>query len=218
MEPSLPPTLPTRERILRVAEQLFAERGYNAVSLRTITGDAGVNIAAVHYHFGTKEALLRAIFEAHAQTLSAQRREQLDAVLARHPEGAPPVREILAAFLRPAMQLARSAEGAVFNRLSAVCSADPDPIVKHIVFGVHDAVAQPFVQALRRACPRLDGPEFFLRVQCVFGSMMYIRADNQRVDRLLPEDDARVVREHPDRALEWLLDFLAAGMGAPARG
>jgi AcrR family transcriptional regulator len=53
----------TKERILDAAERLFADRGFAATSLRNITGEAGVNLAAVNYHFGSKDALIVAVFE-----------------------------------------------------------------------------------------------------------------------------------------------------------
>lgn len=206
----------TRDRILEVAERLFAEQGYNGVSLRGITTAANANMASVHYYFGTKEALLRAIFEARVGPLSQERRRLLDEVLQAAGDQAPPVRGVLAAFIGPGMRLGRTPAGATFNRLSAICSVDPDPAVKNIVFGVHDDVARPFAQALRRACPHIDAGEFFLRLQCVFGSMMYIRADNGRVDRLLAGSGEQAVRADPDTSLEQLLDFLEAGLTAPA--
>lgn len=204
----------TRDRILAEAERLFAEQGYNGVSLRTITAAAEANMAAVHYYFGTKPALLQAIFETRARPLSEERERGLAQAIAAAPNGVPPVRAVLAAFVGPGIRLGATPAGAVFNRLSAICSVDPDPDVKRIVFAVHDSAAQPFVQALRSACPALEAEAFFVRVQCVFGSMMYIRADNGRVDRLLTEQ-ARP--SEPDKVLEHLLDFLAAGFEPVAK-
>ena len=207
----------TRERILEVAERMFADQGYHGVSLRGITAAAHANMASVHYYFGTKQALLKAIFEARVGPVSAERRCLLDKVLHQAGDNPPPVRDVLAAFIGPGMRLGRTPAGATFNRLSAICSVDPDPAVKDIVFGVHDDVARPFAQALRRACPHVDEGEFFLRLQCVFGSMMYIRADNGRVGRLLDEQD-QTARSDVDASLEQLLDFLSAGLQAPAHG
>lgn len=205
---------PTRERILKVAERLFAEKGYNGVSLRSITAAAGANMAAVHYYFRTKEGLLRAIFEFRAEPLTAQRRTALQAVLDDAGDGAPDIRRLLAAFIGPGVRLLGTPEGATFNRLSAICSVDPDPVVRGVVFAVHDDVARLFVDALRQACPDIDGAAFFVKLQCVFGSMMYIRADNGRVDRLVATDDARQAKANPDALVEHLLDFLTAGMDA----
>jgi len=208
---------PTRERILEVAERLFAERGYNGVSLRSITAAAGANMAAVHYYFRTKEGLLRAIFEYRAEPLTAARKTALQAVLDDAGQGPPDTRRLLAAFIGPGVRLVDSPEGATFNRLSAICSVDPDPVVRNVVFAVHDDVARLFTDALRQACPDIDGVAFFVKLQCVFGSMMYIRADNGRVDRLVAAEDARDARADPGTLVEHLLDFLTAGMAARRR-
>lgn len=212
--PDFTPQPNTRDRILEVAERLFADEGYSRVSLRRITTEAGANMAAVHYYFRTKEALLKAIFETRAAPLTAER-ERLLAELESEGNAAD-IKAVLAAFLGPGIRLGRTPQGAVFNRLSAICSVDPNPTVKNIVFGVHDAVAEPFVRALRRACPDIDAREFFVRLQCVFGSMMYVRADNGRLNRLLeaPGNSA----EDVDATLEMLLNFLTAGMRSPGLG
>lgn len=207
---------PTRERILEVAERLFAEKGYNGVSLRSITAAAGANMAAVHYYFRTKEGLLRAIFEYRAEPLTAARRQALQAVLEDAGTHPPDIRRLLAAFIGPGVRLLGSPQGATFNRLSAICSVDPDPVVRSVVFAVHDEVAQLFTDTLRQACPDIDGAAFFVKLQCVFGSMMYIRADNGRVDRLVAAGDARDAKANPDTLVEHLLDFLTAGMSAPS--
>lgn len=205
------PQASTRERIMEVAERLFADEGYNKVSLRRITTEAGANMAAVHYYFRTKEALLRAIFETRAASLTAERQRLLNALANGDTSG--DVRAVLAAFLGPGIRLGSTPQGALFNRLSAICSVDPDPTVKNIVFGVHDAVAEQFVRALRQARPDLDAREFFVRLQCVFGSMMYVRADNGRLNRLLDAPDH--TPEDVEATLEILLNFLTAGMREP---
>ena len=209
------PAASTRARILTVAERMFAEQGYNGVSLRAITAAANANMASVHYYFGTKQALLSAIFEARVHPLQDERRILLEKALNAASNKRPDVRSVLAAFIGPGVRLGKTPEGAVFNRLSAICSVDPDPVVRNIVFGVHDDIAQSFTAALRTACPELDGPAFFVRLQCVFGSMMYFRADNGRVDRLTDGKDVAAAHSDVDASLENLLDFLPAGMQAP---
>ncbi|MBX6317880.1 TetR/AcrR family transcriptional regulator [Pigmentiphaga sp.] len=219
---SLPPAetpdaASTRARILDVAERLFAEHGYNGVSLRTITATAGVNMAAVHYYFRTKEGLLRAIFEARAGRMNEERRALLQACCPADPAARPNVRAVLEAFIGPGMRLGQTEQGAWFNRLSAICSVEPDPAVKNIVFGVHDDVARLFVDLLARACPHLSREELYVRLQCIYGSMMYIRADNGRVARLMPDVKAAPVSEEGvAQTLSRMLDFMAAGLEAPA--
>ena len=72
----------TRERILNAAELLFVEQGFEATSLRQITTKAAANLAAVNYHFGSKQALIREVFERRLRVLNAERLAQLDAAVA----------------------------------------------------------------------------------------------------------------------------------------
>jgi len=95
-------TTDTREEIVSAAEVLFARDGYAATSLRHITEAAGVNLAAVNYHFGSKEALLVEILDRMVLPLTRRRLELLDEL---EEEGTPDVRRILAAFLGPDLEL-----------------------------------------------------------------------------------------------------------------
>ena len=73
----------TKDRILDTAERLFADKGYPATSLRDITNEAGVNLAAVNYHFGSKEALLSAVLDRRIGPVNEKRLELLDAAEAQ---------------------------------------------------------------------------------------------------------------------------------------
>ena len=59
----------TRDRILDAAERLFVEHGFEGTSMRMITGAANANLAAVNYHFGSKDALIQAVFRRGYQLL-----------------------------------------------------------------------------------------------------------------------------------------------------
>ena len=94
----------TKIRILDAAESLFAEHGFAATSLRAITRHANVNLAAVHYHFGSKEGLVEAVFSRRLGPLNQERLELLDAVEARGGE----LEDVLRALIGPALRLSRA--------------------------------------------------------------------------------------------------------------
>src|SRR5712691_4942148 len=97
----------TKTRILDAAEQLFMEHGFEATSLRSLTAAAGANLAAVHYHFGSKEELFQAVLTRRLDPMNAERIELLERV-ERESTGRPPSCEkILFAMLIPALKLAR---------------------------------------------------------------------------------------------------------------
>jgi len=200
-----------RARILRTAERLFAEHGYSGVSLRTIMAEAEVNTASIHYYFRNKEGLLRAIFEMRVAPMNSERRDRLGALEAV--AGIPDIADVLRAFIEPAIRRSRAPGGQYFNRISALCSVDPSPAVRQVVFDSYDDVARRFTALLRRACPHLTDEEFFWRQHFIYGSMMYLRTDNGRVAYLLGEQGLN----HSEAALEQLLLFLAAGMSAPGQ-
>ena len=92
----------TKERIMDVAEGLFAEKGYAATSLRDITGEAGTNLASVNYHFQSKEGLLSAIIDRFVGPVNRGRLEALEALEAEADGASPDVEGLLRSFLAPA--------------------------------------------------------------------------------------------------------------------
>src|ERR1044072_9075595 len=129
------PAVETRERILSTAEALFMERGYAGTSLRIITAKARVNLAAVNYHFGSKEALIREVFERRLGPLNSARIAYLDRLegLARgRPLG---VEQIIEAIVAPALQVNRDplAGGAAFLRLLGRAFSEPGETMREIL-------------------------------------------------------------------------------------
>src|SRR5436190_23125118 len=104
----------TRERILDTAERLFADRGYGATSLRSIIAAAEVNLAAVHYHFHTKEALLDAVLKRRLEPVNRERLALLDECEKSAGASALPLERVLAALIAPALDLARHPASAAF--------------------------------------------------------------------------------------------------------
>ena len=92
----------TPERIVATAERLFAERGIEAVSLRDITNSCGANSAAIHYHFGSKERLLRAILEHRAAELAKRRDAHLTVI---EQSRRPTLRQVVEALVVPTADL-----------------------------------------------------------------------------------------------------------------
>jgi hypothetical protein len=91
---------------------------------------------------------------------------------------------------------------------------DPNQGVREIVFQTFDAVGKRFSALLRTACPHLGDAEYYWRLHCLFGSMMYVRAHNGRVDHLVQPGPAT---QTPDFVLDQVVGFVAAGMKAPSR-
>lgn len=201
----------TRDRILDVAERLFAEHGYSNVSTRQITDEAGANTAAAHYHFGSKDRLLEAVFRRRLDPLNRERIGLIEEVVARA-GGSPSVEDVVRAFVEPTWREPQSEGERLFRLLSGRASTDPNPEVRKVLFEAYDAVAHAFVEAVSLACPHLSKQELFWRIACIYGAMLYIRADNGRLQAVFGEGFSL---SDPEGAMRYALPFLVGGLSRP---
>lgn len=161
----------TRERIMDAAELLFIEHGFAATSLRSIAQAAQVNLAATHYHFGSKQGLFAAVFHRRIGPADEARRAALDALLERPTQ--PGVRDIVTAFLSPfyadtgpLLQIAPRLVSRVFG--------EPDAVSKPLLEEEFNLTVQRFQQALASALPDVPAPEMRWRVHFMIGSMIQL--------------------------------------------
>ncbi|MCB4770414.1 TetR family transcriptional regulator [Ancylobacter sp. Lp-2] len=176
------PGAATRERILDAARDLFAEHGVQAVSLRELTSHAGVNLAAIHYHFGSKEALLAELFSRSSQPI-VQWRLELLAKVRREPDGRPVLEDVLEAFLRPALSSGRR-QNATFVRLRARLALERNEATRRILRDTFDESSQEVIAAIAEALPDLPELELYWRFHFLIGSMFYTMADSGRIQSL----------------------------------
>lgn len=148
----------TRERLLHAAEDLFADRGYNAVSMREIAAHARVNLAAAGYHFGSKENLFVESLTRQMRPLNAARLADLDALETRATP--PTLAEVLETFSRIMVETAVSDQetGRRLHRNLSRAFAESDDIARAIFRHEMLPAAMRFLQAIMRACPALSLP------------------------------------------------------------
>src|SRR5690606_1349181 len=144
----------TRERIMSVAEGLFAEHGVKGVSMRQLTAAADVNLAAINYYFGTKEALVAEIFAQRATPVIARRLE-LIALCAEGPGRPPMLEQVLDAFLRPALDASLGEQGVKFMQLRARLAYERDPAVHDLFPKFFDPTTHRFIELFRELLPHL---------------------------------------------------------------
>ena len=204
----------TKERILLTAERLFAEHGIGNVSLRTITKEANVNLAAIHYHFGSKLGLLRPIVERRAKPI-AQQRLRLLRECAEAANGSPSLEELLSAFLIPALRASRNPDlgGVNFMRLRARLATEAGELWNRLIGEQFDATSKEFMSALARALPDVSLPVLQWRFHFLLGVMLYTMINPGRIQILTKGacDPSDV-----ETALRQMIPFLAAGFRAPA--
>lgn len=156
----------TREQIFMAAERLFAERGFDGVSVRDIVAEAGCNLAAIHYHFGAKSELLLEIFRRRAKELNKERQRLLRGAST---EGAPGLDAILRALLAPPILWRETASGhAIASRFLSRAMSESTPQLRKLLES--DVSHQkPFLAALRRALPARSEPELCWALQFASG-------------------------------------------------
>jgi len=201
----------TREKILEAAEKLFAENGFAATSLRRITAAAEANLAAVNYHFGSKEELIRDIF---ARRLAAVNRERIDRLHRLERESGdepPPLEEILRAFVTPMIRLKRMKKLAIetFPRLMMRIHAEPDDVVRKIFIDQLRSVLDAFLPAMSRSLPDLSDREILSRMRFAVGAMVHSFASVHIFHSFFGD---RFPKQSDDEFVDSLVAFMAAGI------
>ena len=199
----------TKERILSAAERLFAEQGVLATSLRQIISEAGVNLAAIHYHFQNKEALLEAIVLRRIEVVNDARLARLEVYEAGGRIATP--EEVIECFLAPVFDLFERdpAAGRQFARLMGRLYAETD-VMPRLLATRFRPMADRFVAALARALPGLPKEELSWRIFFSLGAMAFTLVHGERVAALSNREEPADLRE-----ISWrLIHFLAAGFRA----
>ena len=205
--------LDTKTRILDAAEKLFADNGFSAVSLRTIIKAAGVNTASVHYHFGSKDGLIAAVYERRATPVNAERLEMLDDIEAEHPSGPLPLNRVLQAFVFPVVRLRQDpkSERPMFARLMARLLNEPDPLAATIVHDTFTKIFTRFSTAFARALPELPPKEIYIRIHFAVGAMAFSIAGPHFFGDHMPQGTQNDIHH----IMGSLVDFIEAGMQTP---
>jgi AcrR family transcriptional regulator len=214
---AIKPPHETRTRILDAAEELFMQHGFEGTSMRVLTAKAGVNLAAVNYHFGSKDALIEAVFRRRLDPMNAQRNRELDA-LESQAKGKPLAAEaIVRAFVRPGLAHLEDAKGGGRNfiRLLGRTYTEPSKPIRVLIGQLYAPAMERYKAALERALPRMPREELVWRMHFMFGTLAYTLAATDTVQLIAgckPEDryDARLLEDR-------LTVFLTAGLEAPAK-
>ena len=204
----------TRTRILDAAEELFMQHGFEGTSMRQLTARAQVNLAAVNYHFGSKDALIEAVFRRRLDPMNAARLAELDRL-----EGTshPSVELIIRAFVRPGLRLIEDAKGGGRNfiRLLGRTYTEPAKELRALIGQMYAPTMERYKAALERALPQMPKDELVWRMHFMFGTLAYTLAATDTVQLIAgckPEDryDAKLLEER-------LTTFLLAGLMAPLK-
>lgn len=203
------PHFSTRERILGAAETLFARHGFAGASLRQVTAAANVNLAAVNYHFGSKDNLIEEVFRRRLDELNARRLAALDGALAAADSS---LEDVLGAFIRPALELSLDPSGGhAFMRVLARAYAEHDERLRRFLSDNYGHVLRDFAVAFSGLLPHLGKEELYWRLDFITGALTHSMADFGPMKRR----GAVSEEAHRERAAAHLIRFAAAGLVAP---
>ena len=204
------------DRILAAAEALFAARGFD-IPVREITTEAKVNVAAVNYHFGSKENMTEILFDRLSRVVNGRRLADLDRVMdAARGRGRPPdVEDVILAFVRPYLEPSKG--GQLLARLILQHRIAPTDLTRQIIKTHFDPMAARFIEAFRLALPEIDPEAFFWRYILMVGAVVLTVTDSGPGNRLERLSGGKADTADPGAFQAALLSFLRGGLSAPER-
>jgi AcrR family transcriptional regulator len=207
----------TRTRILDAAEELFMLHGFEATSMRVLTSRAGVNLAAVNYHFGSKHALIEAVFRRRLDPMNTARIAELDRLEKDAIARALSPEAIIRVFVGESLRMIEDTKGGGRNfiRLLGRTYTEPAKPIRALIGQLYAPVMERYKAAFERALPQMPREELVWRMHFMFGTLSYTLAATDTVQLIAgckPEDryDARLLEGR-------LTAFLAAGLNAPMK-
>ena len=197
----------TSQRILKAAENLFARKGIRATSFKEITQSAKVNIAAVNYHFRTKDALVRAVYERSFQPLNEERLRLLTAAEMAAGDGPLALESVLFALFEPMLQKWRTNKN--FILLVGRLQNEPDPDLSGFIQDLYGDVIPRFLKAAKRAAPDVSEPDLFFWIHFLFGGVVYSLLNTHDMERM---HEGQNLLDTPEIFLKRLIAFGTAGL------
>lgn len=207
-------TAETKERILDTAERLFAERGFEATSIRDITGAAEVNLASINYHFRSKQELIAAVFIRRVGPVNQRRLVLLDEIEQKAGQKPPTVEALIEAMIRPAAATGfdKQQGSETFLRLTGRFFSEPNVDIDQLIHANFQKMMLRFTEAFLRVLPGLTQEELYWRLKFTFGALHHV---------LLTLNRQGSTRSHLGKRLDGeelvrrLVAFAAAGIKAP---
>ncbi|NLS11385.1 TetR/AcrR family transcriptional regulator [Vibrio sp. SM6] len=201
----------TKQIILDTAESLFAEHGFNGTSLRTITTKAGVNLAAVNYHFGDKKTLVRAVLNRYLEAFMPAVEQSLARLNTESDYSMSQVFESLREPLQ-ALDTLRPNGMHVFMRLIGRGYTDVQGHLRWFIATRYGSALNLFIESVQVANPRLTPQELFWRLHFTLGTCVFTMASSQALGEIATSKFAQ--SNSPQSIIDQLIPYLAAGMSA----
>jgi len=205
----------TVARVVQAAEELFAEFGHENVSLRQLTARAGVNVAAVNYYFGSKQALTEMVFERLAQQAAAYRRAALERVAQSTAEPDQRLEELIRAFVWPYLGDGNEVSGRLLSRFFLRHRLHPTEGTKWITDTHHNPIALDYMNAISELCPSLPETEVVWRYFFMVNTVIISSAEDTSFERLTVLSGNRISNTDRVQRREALIGFLVSAVRNP---
>lgn len=214
----LDPETDVKAKMLTAAEAVFAEKGHDKASLRELTSLAGVNLAAVNYHFGSKDDLVGAVFERLSSRVNRARVQDLDAYIKERAQAkaAPQLEAIVSIFIKPYLEGDIVHQGALLARLILQHRLSPSDLTKRIIRKHFDPMAKKFIAALSSACPGVDAAEMYWRYMFMVSAVVLTITDSSKDSRINRLSGGSVDGSETAFLRASLLRFLCGGVSIPS--
>ncbi|MBH54494.1 MAG: hypothetical protein CMI18_09130 [Opitutaceae bacterium] len=199
----------TQIKVLEAAESEFADNGFAGASIRNITQRAGVNIASVNYHFGSKKALIRQLMQYRVTPLNEYRLRRLREEEADYLDKVVPLPVLIDILVRPALEKMLTAEGAQFVRAMARCMSEPLDFLQSLDREVFQELFMAFQQAFARALPQLNRASVTNQLHFVICAMIGMMLHFPRMESLAVEG---LSPENFEEMLDDFIKFITSGI------
>ncbi len=176
----------SKRKLLDAAEQLFAEKGFEAVSVRDITQLAKANVAAVNYHFGSRDGLLTLVMMRYMTPVNEERIARLETLERKSSGKTVPLEEIIDALVRPLVTQIRKSELSerLFYKLMGRTFAQQGDGLPPQIEEQLRQVVQRFTRAFAKALPAVAADDLAWRIHFVVGGMIHMLTHQEILQRL----------------------------------
>jgi len=205
----------TKDKILDAAEIFFADKGFNGTSLREITSQAEVNLAAVNYHFGSKKELIKAVMSRYMNELSPKLESSLQAL--SHSNEDVNLEEVFTAFVAPLLSLNEFKENgtSTFLQLLGRGYTDSQGFLRWFLTTQYPNVITSFVDAVKKAYPELSAEEMFWRLHFTMGTVVFTMSSSDALIDIAASDFDKKI--DISGVIQQVIPYVAAGVGAPIK-
>lgn len=203
----------TINRIFASAEKLFVENGFESTSLRTITNDAGVNLAAINYHFGGKDALIKTVFTRRFVPYLHDCLQELDTLKALERDYT--AEDIVRVLLTPALNLANqpNKQGVIFVRLVSRMMVENHRLVRDTLIAEAETLISNILSVLQHLMPTYRESTLRWRIHFMFNLIFHAFAGNDIFKLFMPSEAGSA--RNPDQIAQQMIPYLTGALNAP---